>query len=59
MCQERPIHDKVYFARGEAHIFTDIKGRTRLQEKMYKQGHQVSKFNEFQQITLLYLNNFM
>ncbi|GFE67656.1 glycosyltransferase family 2 protein [Chroococcus sp. FPU101] len=43
MCQELPIHDKVHFAGGEAHIFTDIKGRTRLREKMYKQGHQVHK----------------
>ncbi|PSF39125.1 glycosyl transferase family 2 [Aphanothece hegewaldii CCALA 016] len=43
MCQEQPIHEKVHFAGGEAHIFTDIKGRTRLREKMYKQGHQVQK----------------
>lgn len=43
MCQEEPVHEIVHFAGGEAHTFTDIKGRTRMREKMYKQGHQVAQ----------------
>jgi GT2 family glycosyltransferase len=43
MCQEEPVHEKVHFAGGEAHTFTDIKGRTRMREKMYKQGHKVAQ----------------
>lgn len=43
MCQYEPVHEEVHFAGGEAHLFTDIKGRVRLREKMYKQGHKVEK----------------
>ncbi len=43
MCQHEPVHEQIHFAGGEAHIFTDIKGRKRLREKMYKQGHKVEK----------------
>jgi GT2 family glycosyltransferase len=42
-CQHEPVHEEVHFAGGEAHLFTDIKGRVRLREKMYKQGHKVEK----------------
>ncbi|ELR97380.1 glycosyltransferase family 2 protein [Gloeocapsa sp. PCC 73106] len=43
MCQAEPVHEEIHFAGGEAHIFTDTKGRTRLREKMYKQGQKVAK----------------
>jgi GT2 family glycosyltransferase len=42
-CQYKPVHKEIHFAGGEAHLFTDIKGRKRLREKMYKQGLQVEK----------------
>jgi GT2 family glycosyltransferase len=37
MCQDRPLHQTVHFAGGEAHIFTDAYGKRHLREKMY--GH--------------------
>lgn len=43
MCQYEPVHEEVHFAGGEAHTFTDIKGRKRLREKMYKQGQKVGR----------------
>lgn len=42
-CQYEPVHKEIHFAGGEAHTFVDIKGRKRLREKMYKQGHPVEK----------------
>jgi GT2 family glycosyltransferase len=43
MCQYEPIHEEIHFAGGDAHIFTDIKGRARLREKMYRQGQKVTQ----------------
>ncbi|ACK72567.1 glycosyl transferase family 2 [Gloeothece citriformis PCC 7424] len=43
MCQHEPVHEEIHFAGGEAHIFTDVNGKQRLREKMYKQGHKVAK----------------
>jgi GT2 family glycosyltransferase len=43
MCEKKPIHQRVHFAGGESHIVIDVQGRQHLREKMYKQGHQVSK----------------
>ena len=42
MCQYKPLHKIVHFSGGESHIFTDVKGRRRIREKMYKQGQKVS-----------------
>jgi GT2 family glycosyltransferase len=41
MCQFEPVHENIHFAGGESHIIQDAKGRRRLREKMYKQGHDV------------------
>ena len=35
MCQDRPLHQTIHFAGGEAHIYTDSQGRRHLREKMY------------------------
>ncbi|HHP7231510.1 MAG TPA: glycosyltransferase family 2 protein [Xenococcaceae cyanobacterium] len=43
MCQYEPIHAEIHCAGGETRIVNDIKGRRRMREKMYKQGHQVTK----------------
>ncbi|MGG6266420.1 glycosyltransferase family 2 protein [Leptolyngbya sp. AN03gr2] len=43
VCHEEPVHEVVHCAGGEVHINVDIKGRRRLREKMYKQGHRVEK----------------
>jgi GT2 family glycosyltransferase len=43
MCQYEPIHEEIHCAGGESRIILDIKGRRRMREKMYKQGHSVSK----------------
>jgi GT2 family glycosyltransferase len=43
VCHEQPIHEIVHCAGGETHINVDVKGRRRLREKMYKQGHRVDK----------------
>lgn len=42
MCQYEPIHEEIHFAGGESRIVVDIKGRRRMREKMYKQGHSVA-----------------
>ena len=39
MCQYEPIHEEVHCAGGESRIIVDVKGRRRMREKMYKQGH--------------------
>jgi GT2 family glycosyltransferase len=41
VCHEQPVHEVVHCAGGETHINVDVKGRRRLREKMYKQGHRV------------------
>lgn len=43
VCHEQPVHEIVHCAGGETHINVDAKGRRRLREKMYKQGHRVEK----------------
>jgi O-antigen/teichoic acid export membrane protein len=43
MCQYEPIHEEIHCAGGESRIILDLKGRRRMREKMYKQGHSVSK----------------
>ncbi|VEP15837.1 putative glycosyltransferase [Hyella patelloides LEGE 07179] len=43
MCQHEPIHEEVHCAGGESRIVVDIKGRKRMREKMYKQGHSATK----------------
>jgi GT2 family glycosyltransferase len=43
VCHEKPVHEIVHCAGGETHINVDVKGRRRLREKMYKQGHLVAK----------------
>ncbi|MDJ0569952.1 MAG: hypothetical protein QNJ53_13025 [Pleurocapsa sp. MO_192.B19] len=49
MCQHEPIHEEIHFAGGESRIVVDIKGRRRMREKMYKQGHKVAKLrSQFQ-----------
>ncbi len=42
MCQDRPLHQTVHFAGGEAHIWMDPQGRRRIREKMYGQGKTVA-----------------
>ncbi len=42
MCQYKPLHEIVHFSGGESHIFTDIKGRRHIREKMYRQGQKVA-----------------
>jgi GT2 family glycosyltransferase len=42
MCHEQPVHEIVHCAGGQNHINVDVRGRRRLREKMYKQGHQVA-----------------
>lgn len=39
MCQHEPIHEEIHCAGGESRIIVDAKGRRRMREKMYKQGH--------------------
>jgi GT2 family glycosyltransferase len=41
MCQDKPLHQTIHFAGGEAHIWTDQAGNRRLREKMYQQGQRV------------------
>ena len=43
MCQYEPIHEEVHCAGGESRIIVDVKGRRRMREKMYKQGHSAVK----------------
>ena len=43
MCQHEPIHAEIHCAGGESRIIVDAKGRRRMREKMYKQGHQTVK----------------
>ncbi|NDJ17668.1 glycosyltransferase family 2 protein [Myxacorys almedinensis] len=42
VCHEEPVHEIVHCAGGETHVNVDVKGRRRLREKMYKQGHKVA-----------------
>lgn len=43
MCQyDKPIHEEIHCAGGESRIIVDVKGRRRMREKMYKQGHTIS-----------------
>ena len=43
MCQyDKPIHEEIHCAGGETRIIVDVKGRRRMREKMYKQGHTIS-----------------
>lgn len=43
MCQYEPIHEEIHCAGGESRIIVDAKGRRRMREKMYKQGHRITK----------------
>ena len=43
MCQHEPIHEEIHCAGGESRIVVDVKGRRRMREKMYKQGHPTQK----------------
>ena len=43
MCQHEPIHAEIHCAGGESRIVVDVKGRRRMREKMYKQGHATEK----------------
>lgn len=43
MCQHEPIHEEIHCAGGESRIVVDVKGRRRMREKMYKQGHSAGK----------------
>ena len=43
MCQYEPIHEEIHCAGGESRIIVDAKGRRRMREKMYKQGHTTGK----------------
>ena len=43
MCQYEPIHEEIHCAGGESRIIVDAKGRRRMREKMYKQGHTTAK----------------
>jgi len=43
MCQYEPIHEEIHCAGGESRIIVDAKGRRRMREKMYKQGHTTTK----------------
>ena len=43
MCQHEPIHEEIHCAGGESRIIVDVKGRRRMREKMYKQGHSTAK----------------
>ena len=43
MCQYEPIHEEIHCAGGESRIVVDAKGRRRMREKMYKQGHATGK----------------
>ena len=43
MCQYEPIHEEIHCAGGESRIVVDVKGRRRMREKMYRQGHSATK----------------
>ncbi len=43
MCQYEPLHAEIHCAGGESRIVVDVKGRRRMREKMYKQGHETAK----------------
>jgi GT2 family glycosyltransferase len=43
MCQYEPIHEEIHCAGGESRIIVDVRGRRRMREKMYKQGHSVTQ----------------
>ena len=43
MCQHEPIHEEIHCAGGESRIIVDVRGRKRMREKMYKQGHSTVK----------------
>ncbi|MEM7760887.1 MAG: glycosyltransferase [Cyanobacteria bacterium P01_A01_bin.40] len=43
MCQYEPIHKEIHCAGGESRIVVDVKGRRRMREKMYQQGHATDK----------------
>ena len=49
MCQYEPIHSQIHCAGGESHIIVDVKGRRRMREKMYKQGHQTAEMRSSMQ----------
>lgn len=51
MCQYEPIHEEVHCAGGESRIIVDVKGRRRMREKMYSQGHGTTKVRSQMQRT--------
>ena len=50
MCQktspDESLHEIIHFAGGESHIFSDVKGRRRLREKMYLQGKRIPEVSD-------------
>ncbi len=43
MCHHELIHKEIHCAGGESRIIVDVKGRRRMREKMYRQGHATDK----------------
>jgi GT2 family glycosyltransferase len=43
MCQEKPVHEIVHVAGGDARIWVDKTGKRRLREKIYFQGKRVEE----------------
>ena len=58
MCQHEPIHEEIHCAGGESRIIVDAKGRRRMREKMYKQGHSTVKLRSQMQRTATELCEF-
>lgn len=46
MCQNKPLHEIVHVAGGEARIWLDKTGKRRLREKLYKQGKLVAEVRD-------------
>lgn len=46
MCQDRPVHEIVHVAGGDARIWVDKTGKRRLREKIYLQNKRVSDVRE-------------
>ncbi|MCU0566410.1 MAG: glycosyltransferase [Oculatellaceae cyanobacterium Prado106] len=58
MCQYLPLHEIIHFAGGESRVITDVNGRRRLREKMYRQGQKVVEVRSKLQRTPTELSEF-
>jgi GT2 family glycosyltransferase len=58
MCQYLPLHEMIHFAGGESRVITDVNGRRRLREKMYRQGQKVADVRSKLQRTATELSEF-